>query len=253
MNAIRRTWTTAALALSAAAISTGARADQVVPNANASTAGDTDNRFPLLTSGGMRYQQVFDSSQFSSFGGPQLINEIDLRNGIFLHEAFTATIADIQISLSTTSKAPDGLSTTFASNVGADATQVYSGSLTISSTDAAGPGNTHVFDIAIHFQNPFLYDPSTGNLLLDIANLSGAGSAIGSDFFDAVHGTGTGDAVSRVAGAEGSPGATTGTADSLGLIVQFQTAPVPEPSSLALCGLGALALAGYARRRRARA
>ena len=38
-------------------------------------------------------------------------------------------------------------SATFASNVGADVATVFSGSLTLSSTNAAGPGNTHVFDV----------------------------------------------------------------------------------------------------------
>ena len=104
----------------------------VVPNANAAVAGNTDNRFPFLVSGGMHYQQVFAASQFSAFGGTgQLITEMDLRNGILLHQPFTSTIANIKISLSTTSKAPDGLSSTFASNLGADNTQVCSGSLTM--------------------------------------------------------------------------------------------------------------------------
>ena len=93
-----------------------------------------------------------------------------------VNEAFTTTIADIQISLSTTSKAVDGLSNTFADNVGSDSTTIYSGSLTLSSTNAAGPGGTHVFDIAIHFQNDFVYNPASGNLLLSIVNISGADS-----------------------------------------------------------------------------
>ena len=42
---------------------------------------------------------------------------------------------------------------------------------------------------------------------------------IGSDYFDAVNASG--DSVSRVYGAEGSPSATTGTVDSLGLIAKF--------------------------------
>ncbi len=42
----------------------------VVPNANTTVAGNSDNRFPFLVSGGMRYQQVFDASQFSSLTNP---------------------------------------------------------------------------------------------------------------------------------------------------------------------------------------
>ncbi|HEV3165876.1 MAG TPA: PEP-CTERM sorting domain-containing protein [Isosphaeraceae bacterium] len=233
-----------------------ARADVVVvPNANASVAGNTDNRFPFLVTGGMRYQQVFASSQFGSFTGPELINEMDLRNGVFVSQAFTSTISNIQIALSTTSKAPDGLDPTFANNTGPDSTTVYNGSLTLSSTNAAGPGNTHVFDVVISFQTPFLYNPAAGNLLLDVKNISGANAAVGTNFFDAINNSG--DSVSRVFGSEGSPNATSGTADSLGLIVQFEFGPsspaVPEPTSLVLASLGFVLVGGYGwRARRAR-
>ena len=224
----------------------------VAPNANASTPGDSDNRYPLFTTGGMRYQQVFAGSQFSSFAGPQEINEVDFRNGNFVHEAFTTTISDVQISLSTTSKAVDGLSATFADNVGGDSTVVYSGALTLSSTDTLQADGTHVFDIAIHFQNDFLYNPASGNLLLDVMNFSGAdASIVNADYFDAVDSPT--DPTSRVYGPEGIPGSTTGTADSLGLIAQFgygSPSVVPEPSSFLMTGLGGFGLLIAARRHR---
>jgi hypothetical protein len=229
-----------------------ANAAVIVPNANASVAGNSDNRFPFLVTGGMTYEQVFAASQFSSLSGPTLLTEMDLRNGIFVNEAFSSTISNIQIALSTVSLAPDGLSANFASNLGANNTQVFNGSLTLSSTNALGPGNTHAFDIDIVFQNPFLYNPAAGNLLLYVNNISGASSAVGADFFDAQNTNG--DSISRVYGSEGVSNSTTGTIDSNGLIARFQTASataVPEPVTVTIFGAG---LAGVAamRRRKAR-
>ena len=71
------------------------------------------------------------------------------------------------ISLSSTSNGPDSLSTTFASNTGADTVTVFSGSIT-SFTNVTGPG-LKPFDTVIELTVPFPYDASTGkNLLLDI-------------------------------------------------------------------------------------
>ena len=228
-----------------------AQAPVVVPNANAAVAGNSDNRFPFLVTGGMRYQQVFDASEFSSLGGPQFINQLSLRNGPFVATAFTANIASIQISLSTIATAPDNLSTTFAGNIGANNTQVYNGSLTLSSTNGAGPGNTHVFDVVINFQTPFLYDPSAGNLLLDVQNNSGADAAVGVNFFDAQFTAS--DSISRVFGPEGNSSATTGTADSNGLIMQFSFAAVPEPTTWALIGVVTLGTGAYTWKKRRQA
>ncbi len=231
-----------------------ANADIVVPNANASVAGNTDNRFPFLVSGGMTYEQVFAASQFSSLSGPTLLTGIDFRNGDFVNEPFSATISNIVLTLSTVSIAPDGLSSNFASNIGANNTSVFDGSLTLSSTDAAGPGNTYAFDIDIVFQTPFLYDPAAGNLLLYVNNISGASDDIGTDFFDSVNATG--DSVSRVFGSEGVSSATTGTVDSLGLIADFQTSSptqVPEPVTVTIFGAGIAGVVALRRRRKGKA
>lgn len=248
MRTSQRTCLLALALLTVAVTEARAQISVVVPNANVSTAGNVDNRFPFLVTGGMRYQQVFNASQFGAFGGPQMISQMTLRNGIFLSTAFSSTIASIQISLSTIAAGADGLSATFASNIGGNNTQVYNGSLTLSSTNGPGPGNTHVFDVVINFQTPFLYNPGAGNLLLDVQNNSGANAFVGSNFFDAI--SNVGDSVSRVFGPEGNGGATSGTPDTLGLIVQFTTAAVPEPTTLALMGVTGLAVIGYVQYRR---
>jgi hypothetical protein len=192
----------------------------VVPNSLAAVESGNANAAPFnigffgLSSA--RYQQVFAASEFSSLSGPQLITQIAFRPDATNATAFSSTISNVQINLSTTSLARGGLSTTFAANVGADDTVVFSGSLSLSSAFTGPPEGPKDFDIVINLQTPFLYDPTAGNLLLDVRNFSGETTV----FFDA----GDSDTVSR-AGTEAS-GVNSPTADfvdPLVLVTQFTT------------------------------
>jgi len=85
----------------------------VVPNSLADAEGNSNNCFPFgfcQGNGTMRYQQVYASSQFSA---PILIGQLLFRPDANTGAAFSAVLPDIQINMSTTSKAPDSLSTTF--------------------------------------------------------------------------------------------------------------------------------------------
>jgi hypothetical protein len=83
---------------------------------------------------------------------------------------FSSQIPNLQINMSTTTAAPDALSSSFEANHGADNTQVFNGPLALNTAGAlAGPG---AFDITIPLSTPFLYVPSTGNLLVDVQNFS---------------------------------------------------------------------------------
>jgi len=85
--------------------------------------------------------------------------------------AFTNTLT-LDIRLSTTRAIPEKLSRTFSENPGPDETVVFQGSLELSSK------NLGVFDIQIPFTTPFYYNPSKGNLLIDIRNFSGGGPVV---------------------------------------------------------------------------
>ena len=129
----------------------------------------------------------------------------------------------------------DGLSATFASNVGADVTTVLNGSVTLSSADTPGPGTTRAFDIDIPFTTPFLYNPANGNLLLDILNEDTDNNVVTDIFFDGRETSIPNDPISRVLGAEGSPSDTmANVVDSAGLITRFSISPIPEPETLGL-------------------
>jgi hypothetical protein len=149
----------------------------VVPNHLATREGDNNNGFPFNLSRfrlpSQRYQQVFAASEFASLPRPQRITQIAFRPDAHTGSAFSSTLSDIQINLSTTLAPPDGLSWTFADNVGPDDTIAFSGPMTLSSADRGPREGPKDFDIVIDLQTPFLYDPSAGNLLLDVRNFSG--------------------------------------------------------------------------------
>ncbi|MBZ5602042.1 MAG: PEP-CTERM sorting domain-containing protein [Acidobacteriia bacterium] len=189
----------------------------------------------------MRYQQVYSSTEFTN---PIVITGIDFRVSGF-EPAFSSTLPSIQIDLSTTSAGIDHLSETFADNVGSDDTVVAAkGALALSGSAGGPSGVFKAFDVHIQFTTPFLYDPSLGNLLLDVRNFEGGSSAFFSDI------NSSNDSVSRVISR--SVNDARGIADTDGLITQFDFDAVnaPEPSTYVLAGFGLLAIAGVCRRAR---
>ena len=195
----------------------------VVPNEWSTAQGDAGNLLPLFSAQPIRYQQVFDASQFSRLNpGGGLINRIAFR-GHGPGVPFTATVAQLQVNLSTTSKTPDGLSSAFAENVGPDDTQVFSGPLSAAVTFTGDPTN---FEVVVNFTTPFFYDPAKGNLLLDVRNSQGSVEVPPND--QELDGTSTGgDSVSRVYNYGDVTGAKAGQSggidekDSYGLVTKF--------------------------------
>src|ERR1043166_226186 len=146
----------------------------------------------------LREQDVYASSYFTN--GPILITEIRFRPYRMVG-AFSTVVSNLQISLSTTAARWDGLSSTYANNVGADATVVYSGAANISSASSGPTAGPKDFDISIQLQTPFVYNPAAGNLLFDIKNFSGAPALSGLNFGNVVDGSGSGsDKASRAFG-----------------------------------------------------
>jgi hypothetical protein len=96
----------------------------VVPNSLTTQEGNTNSGAPfaLGVHDKIRYQQVYAASAFLSLPGPHLITQLAFRPDADVGYAFTRTIPDIQINLSTTSTSPDELSVVFAENVGVDET-----------------------------------------------------------------------------------------------------------------------------------
>ena len=82
--------------------------------------------------------------------------------------AYTATTDKLEIRLSTTEVEPGELSLRYADNIGDDETLVFAGALTLSTQNSGPTGGPKDFDIVIDFTTPFHYDPSAGNLLMDM-------------------------------------------------------------------------------------
>ncbi len=164
------------LSLMAIAIAPGAIAETVViPNAQTSVEGNEANVLPfgrtVTSNEPYRYQQVYNASGFGEQSAPITIDEIRFRTDSNNTVATTITVGSLEVRLSTTQAAADGLdNVTFDNNIGPDATLVYAGGLLWPIPLLSAP--PHPFEQTIVLTTPFEYDPSAGNLLLEIYNLS---------------------------------------------------------------------------------
>jgi hypothetical protein len=162
------------------------------------------------------YQQVYGSS---AFNGPIAINNVQF----FPSSNWPANdnTGSFTLAFYLTSRPVDGLSTNPATNE----------TTLLSSFGTFVPGASYSFT-----GNSFTYDPSLGNLLLDIST-AGAPSDSNILYYSSV----SGDAMSNLYRSGGTGALTT---SSNGLVTQFSSvnSAVPEPSAWAmmLVGFGAV-------------
>ncbi len=185
-------------------------------------SGSSLNGFPFGEVSGPiaylgEYQQIYLSTAFS---GPLFINQIAFES------AALGTLSDtFALGLGTTSATPSDPGTTYLGNKRPDFTQVFSG--TVVTTLMGGSA----FDLLINLDSPFLYDPSAGNLLLDVFLTAASGNS-------APFKAGISTDVGRLSnfGGTGAPTAT----PNFGLLTQFDVTqiPIPEPMTLMLVGIG---------------
>lgn len=146
----------------------------VIPNAQTNVEGNEANAFPFgrtaASNEPYRYQQVYNASGFGEQAEPITIEALNFRPDHNNAVTNTITVQSIEVRLSTTQVAANGLdNVNFANNIGPDATLVYSGSLVWPIPSAGSP---RPFELPLVFTTPFVYDPSAGNLLLEVYNLS---------------------------------------------------------------------------------
>jgi hypothetical protein len=177
-------------------------------------------------SGGIssRYQEVFSASQFQAAGGPISITQFAWREGR-AGSSLDMIIPSPEISMSTTFKTPQTISVPLDGNIGPDSTVVFpTDSLHIvASVNANGPSP---FDIKFPLKQPFSYDPSKGDLLIEFRMSSPAGGpSVAFGRLDDSAGT-----VNFAGYADQPPGGV----GFFAPITQFTYQSIPEPTSLTL-------------------
>lgn len=156
-------------------LSTATASDLVIPCGLANSEGTGASG--ILTESA-REQTVYAASNFPA--EPITINGLRFRpnaSGYNPGGPFSHTKRFIHVILSTTSRSPGGLSRTFRENTGPDAELVVHGNVTLSSRFTGPDGGPKDFDIVVPFSSPFTYNPSAGNLLVDIEDFSGDSTA----------------------------------------------------------------------------
>jgi TonB family protein len=182
-------------------------------------------QMPFVTG---RYQQVYAAS---AFNGVLNITGIAFRaDGGNAPGAGSSQLNNIFVTLSVTSKAVGGLDAIFANNLTGPPSTAYSGPLRFSWSASTGPARP--FDFRIPLQQPFRYDPSLGNLLLDITVIVGN---VGSSTFalDAASNSGVTSQVSLESTSPTGWRDASGATRNAGLVTQFLTGQLSEQATAA--------------------
>ena len=176
----------------------------------------------------VRTQELWAASDFGDLpeGGAWLIGYADRLDASATNGA-TLT-QDVTISISTSPR--DSIARSYDANIGDDVVQVFSGEVTRQYQVA--DGSTNPFGTPFVFETPFFYDPSKGDLLLDLQFNGGSGSSVVYDSHD----------IGSPAGNFGSlSGASSDGFFNDHIVTEF-IFDVPEPSGLSLGMIGCLGL-----------
>jgi hypothetical protein len=230
-------------------IGSGARAQTyVVPPANANANGTGGASFSLLTSD-YTGQQVYSASLLSGLPVGSVIDGFSIRLASG-QSTVTSVVssAHFDISIGPAAFHPGSLSTSTSGNQGTGTVLARSGPISFPANSFVGGAGPNPFGPLVSFTNTYTY--TGGDLLLTFSDTAFSTNPI----FDAQGGL-TGNAQGRQNIGVYASTTVPQSFDGFALIAQFHYVPVPEPSTLTLSGLTALAGLAYRSvgRRRAKA
>ena len=187
-----------------------------------------------------RFMQLYDASIFKNIAqGGGFITGIAFRG-----DPYWGTVGlfvpKLQINFSITQKSVSTMSSVFSENVGSGETVVFAAAPV--GTGFTGGGGHSGYSTLLGQDKPYFYDPSKGNLLIDIQVLSGSGIIFTGDqgaIFDGWNVDS--DGIASVYNQRSETMPTTGVVSTFGLATAFFITPIPEPSTVGL-GLGGLGL-----------
>ena len=190
------------------------------PTASAFTEAN-GRAFTAPLNNASRLQQIFSASAFGAT--PVTITKVAIRPDAAQVSSFSNAFTRLRIDLSTASVAVGGLSATFAANIGGNNATVFDGAITLSTTNQLGPGTSKLFDVVIPLTTPFSYNPTAGNLLLDIRNYD----VDFTGYIDTQVGSGN-----QLVFSDSGPTATAGTVQAAGLVIRFTILEPPPIISI---------------------
>jgi hypothetical protein len=231
------------LSLVSLAAVAAAGAQTVVPSNLANTDANATFAFFVEGSSSRTYQSIIAASQLTDLVGRNLTGvsfRINAGSNGWPGTGGSMSMFEVRIGEGV---APSAVTGTFANNFVGDTSLVRSGSLTIDSGAYTTGGSPNAFGTPIGFDTPYLY--SGGNLTIEY-RYSGMPMGTGQPIFDAAftgqEGFGT-EYASAFATTSWETEAWLFGDESRAIVTQFSSAaPVPEPATMAVLGLGALSL-----------
>src|SRR5262245_14623342 len=220
-----------------------AQLTHTIPNGTATRAGNTSNAFPWGSDAaawpGLRLMAVYGNINFTAasppINTPIVITRLKWRAEDGTQSWTGGTFGTASVRMSTAAVTWSAVTTNFATNHGPDLTLVYQGPVNVIGGTSNGVGVVPPTVVDLTLTTPFTYDPSLGDLVIDVDYPGGTnfvGGPVGQmDVED------TGSNSSRVYASSFYPAAN-GTSVSHGPVVQFEYHPAAGYASFSSYGQG---------------